>query len=60
MSDDDGIYLTLEYKLSGAHGLLWPRPVVPGTQAAASRSPGDRNAYLLLRALGLVCPEARV
>jgi hypothetical protein len=26
----------LEYILSGVCGLMWPRPIVPGTQAAAS------------------------
>jgi hypothetical protein len=36
--------------VSGARGLLWPRPIIPGAQAAASQSPDAGNAYLLLRA----------
>jgi hypothetical protein len=50
----------LEYMLSGARGLLWPRPIVPGTQTAASQSPRTGNAYPLLRTPGRVWPKARV
>jgi hypothetical protein len=50
----------LEYMLSGVHELLWPRPIVPGAQAAASRSPVAGNAYPLLRDHGCVWLEARV
>jgi hypothetical protein len=51
---------TLKYMLSGACGLLWPRPILSGTQATASRSPEASNTYPLLRAPGHVWPEARV
>jgi hypothetical protein len=50
MSGGDGIDLTLEYMLSGARGLQWSRPIIPGSQDATSRSPGAGNAYPLLRA----------
>jgi hypothetical protein len=60
MSGGDGMDSTLKYMLLDACGLLWPRPIVPGAQAAASRSPGASNAYPLLRAPGLVWPEAWV
>jgi hypothetical protein len=51
---------TLEYMLSGARGLLWPHPFIPGAQATASRSPEAGNTYPLLRAPGHVWPEAWV
>jgi hypothetical protein len=51
---------TLKYMLSGARGLLWPRPVVPSTQVTGSRSPWAGNAYPLLRALRHVWLEAWV
>jgi hypothetical protein len=50
----------VEYMLSGSCGLMWPRPIVPDAQAAASRIPRAGNAYLLLRGPGHVWPEARV
>jgi hypothetical protein len=59
-SGDDGIDLALEYLLSGACGLLWPRPIVPGAQVTASQSPMAGNTYPLLRAPGHVLLEARV
>jgi hypothetical protein len=59
-SGGDGMYSTLEYMLSGAHGLLWPRLIIPGIKAAASPSLRAGNAYSLLGALGYVWPEARV
>jgi hypothetical protein len=40
--------------LSSARGLLWPRPVVLGVQAATSRGPGAGNAYPLVEALGRI------
>jgi hypothetical protein len=30
-SDGGGMDSALEYMLSGARGLLWPRPIIPGT-----------------------------
>jgi hypothetical protein len=52
--------LTLEYMLSGARGLQWSCPIIPGSQDATSRSPGAGNAYPLLRAPRHVWPETRV
>jgi hypothetical protein len=53
MSGGDGMDSALEYMLSGVHGLLWPRPIILGTQTAPSCTPGVSNAYLFLRALGM-------
>jgi hypothetical protein len=50
MLGGDGMDSALEYVPPGARGLLWPRPIIPGAQATASRSPGTGNAYPSLRA----------
>jgi hypothetical protein len=59
-SGGDGMDSALEYMLSHARGLLWPRPIIPGTQVTASQSLGAGNTYPLLRAPGRVWPEAWV